>query len=335
MDLSVESVAGWVKDVRLTSRGLEHKETGHRIPLDPATLSDMFRWVRYDRTLRRLPTLRAEPLKVCFTPTRARPWYFARAIVDHLGAEVVDTPADADIVWAFEDSTLSEPLIAPPSKITINAGTTDISKSRIGEVMEDVFGYSLSVDPEIYDGAMVSKSEINGAHDGRIVKGPAPRHEGQVYQVLVDNRIDDDAVEDLRTTIMGGRPVLVFRKRRSISDRFANANSKVLLTALDSVFSPQEIEQISQFAKAIKLDAGGLDVLRDRKTGRLFIVDANKTDMGPPLALPLAHKLAATRMMARALAETIEEQQALRPSAPTPARALPQPGDRPLIKVPA
>jgi hypothetical protein len=38
-------------------------------------------------------------------------------------------------------------------------------------------------------------------------------------------------------------------------------------------------------------------VLRDRTDGKLYIVDANKTDMGPPIALNLADKVKATRMM--------------------------------------
>jgi hypothetical protein len=43
-----------------------------------------------------------------------------------------------------------------------------------------------------------------------------------------------------------------------------------------------------------------LDVLRDATEGRLYIVDANKTDMGPPTALPLSDKLHATRTLAKA-----------------------------------
>ena len=45
-----------------------------------------------------------------------------------------------------------------------------------------------------------------------------------------------------------------------------------------------------------------VDVLRDRTTGKIFIVDANKTDMGPPIALQLGSKLRATRRMAKAFA---------------------------------
>ena len=45
---------------------------------------------------------------------------------------------------------------------------------------------------------------------------------------------------------------------------------------------------------------GACLLLRDASEGRLYIVDANKTDMGPPTALPLADKLHATRTLAKA-----------------------------------
>jgi len=45
-----------------------------------------------------------------------------------------------------------------------------------------------------------------------------------------------------------------------------------------------------------------VDVLRDRTTGRIHIVDANKTDMGPPIELRIGGKLRATRRMAKGFA---------------------------------
>ena len=52
-------------------------------------------------------------------------------------------------------------------------------------------------------------------------------------------------------------------------------------------------------------DWGGVDILRDAKTGRLYIVDVNKTDMGPPLALPLRHKLRAVKTLGLALRKAV------------------------------
>ena len=62
---------------------------------------------------------------------------------------------------------------------------------------------------------------------------------------------------------------------------------------------------IRNFTKEIRLDWGGVDVLRDSADGKIYIVDANKTDMGPPIALPLGQKLRATRRLARIFAEQL------------------------------
>ena len=56
----------------------------------------------------------------------------------------------------------------------------------------------------------------------------------------------------------------------------------------------------------MKLDWGGLDILRERGTGRLYIVDVNKTDM-PPLALPFVDKMRASRKLGAALGELVRE----------------------------
>ncbi|MEL6259180.1 MAG: hypothetical protein AAFQ67_09000, partial [Pseudomonadota bacterium] len=115
-----------------------------------------------------------------------------------------------------------------------------------------------------------------------------------------DNEIEGGLVEDLRTCIVGGKPVLVFRKRRPLDRRFQNHNVDVELEQPTSVYSDDELDLISRFAQELGLDWGGVDVLRDRSTGRIHIVDANKTDMGPPVAANLGDKLKSTRRMAHA-----------------------------------
>jgi hypothetical protein len=97
-----------------------------------------------------------------------------------------------------------------------------------------------------------------------------------------------------------GQPVLVFKKRRPTGRRFANENVSVEWVRPEQVYSPAEIDLIRRFCSEIRLDWGGVDVLRNSTDGRIYIVDANKTDMGPPVALPLGQKLRATRLLARA-----------------------------------
>ena len=85
-----------------------------------------------------------------------------------------------------------------------------------------------------------------------------------------------------------------------LSRRFLNENAEVLLDEPKNCYTTDEIAVIRAFAAELGLDWGGVDVLRDRTSGRIYIVDANKTDMGPPVALKLGDKLKSTRRMARA-----------------------------------
>jgi hypothetical protein len=222
------------------------------------------------------------------------------------GAKLVDDIAAADIVMHFDDSTETEnvvPRIKPGARL-VNFTCNDISKSRVAAAYETASGESLAVDPTRFMGRMVEKSELNAAHDGRILEGPldAPVP-GKTYQRLIDNEIPGGLVEDLRCCLVAGRPVVVFRKRRPLERRFMNENVEVLLDEPRNCYSPDEIRIIEAFAAEMGLDWGGVDVLRDRASGKIFIVDANKTDMGPPVALKLGEKLRATRRMAHAFAE--------------------------------
>jgi hypothetical protein len=59
---------------------------------------------------------------------------------------------------------------------------------------------------------MVAKSELNGAHDGRILTGPVQPDAGIAYQRLIDNCADDGCVEDLRCPTVNGEISVVFLK---------------------------------------------------------------------------------------------------------------------------
>ena len=49
------------------------------------------------------------------------------------------------------------------------------------------------------------------------------------------------------------------------------------------------------------LDWGGLDVLRDRADGRIYVVDVNKTDVGPVIALSWTDKMRSMRLLGQAM----------------------------------
>jgi hypothetical protein len=240
-----------------------------------------------------------------FAPDLPRPWYLIWAAAAWNGIRVARTPQEAQASFYFEDTTCARPP-APAHSRAFNFGCADISKSRVAQVFEAVFGYPLALDPERGFGLAVEKGEANGVHDGRLVWRPTRARPGRTYQRLIDNLEDGRAV-DLRTPVVGGKPVLVFIKRRAAQDRFANHNESVSLARPRDVFSPDEIEKLGAFAAAMRLDWGGLDVLRDRPSGRLYVVDVNKTDMGPPIALPFLDKIAAVARLGRALRRLITE----------------------------
>ncbi|TAL36524.1 MAG: hypothetical protein EPN98_04535 [Phenylobacterium sp.] len=299
----------WTSDFSVRGRTVRVKKTGAVIPLDKALASEAANWfslylaIRAKTALNRL--LPRGPA-VWFAPDRPRPWYLIWAAASWNGVRIARSPDEADASFFFEDATQARPPV-PPHARAFNYACTDISKSRVAEVFEACFGYPLMLDPEQGVGLAVEKGEANGVHDGRLVWLPTRRRPGRTYQRLIDN-VEDGMAVDLRTPFVGGKPVVVFIKRRPVQDRFANHNADVAMAEPREVFSEDEIARLGVFCRVMGLDWGGLDILRDRPTGRLYVVDVNKTDMGPPIALPFPAKLKAVARMGRALRALITEQ---------------------------
>lgn len=167
-----------------------------------------------------------------------------------------------------------------------NEKCVDISKRRIHEVHEGVMGYPLEVDPRAWRGPMVVKSNRNAAHDGSVVEGPidVPCAD-KVYSRVIDN-VEGSEVVDFRAVVIGGTLELVYVKRRPRETRFSNRNSSVSFCSPEVLFSKEELIKILAFAEALGLDCGELDVLRDKESRLLYIVDAANTPYGPPNGLP-------------------------------------------------
>jgi hypothetical protein len=311
----------WTSDFVFENGTVRVKKTGHRIRLDLQLAQDAAVWLAFylRAELWRMQALFASrrPARIAFLSDQPRPWYLIWAVMAAMGARVVADPAEADIVMQFDDATLSPrpalPDFGGASPRLVNVECQDVSKSAVADAFERAAGYSLAVDPLTYAGLMVDKSEENAAHDGRILMGPRPAEPGRCYQKLIDNEVAGGLVEDLRTVTVGGKPVVVFRKRRPLAQRFANTNAEVDWVLPHDVYSASEIALIGRFARELRLDWGGIDVLRHSGDGRIYVVDANKTDMGPPIALPLRDKLRTVRRIARAFREAFASQGGQRP----------------------
>jgi len=286
-------------------RGVRVRETGAEIAFTRALAWDVFRGIHYicrEGLRRRAPAL---PLKIAYEPRPPRPWYLLWGCLRQAGirrASPHDTTIDMTI--HFSDVTTVDGL--PAEGRTLNGKCTDISKSHVAQTFLEIFGYNLAIDPSTATEPYLEKGEENGVHDAEIRDMPREAAPGRVYQKLLDNRTEDGTVLDYRCPTVFGDIPLVFLKERPIGKRFDNLNTRVRLAETKACFSAEELGQIKAFCAAMDLDWGGLDILRHAVDDKIYIVDVNKTDMGPPLSLPIKDKLSAVKTLGQALRDRLE-----------------------------
>ncbi|MFC1530404.1 hypothetical protein ACFL6R_06785 [Gemmatimonadota bacterium] len=204
-----------------------------------------------------------------------------------------DRPFDLAIAWenvTWRDEYPELERIGIRSKV-LNLNCRDISKSRLGEVFDRVFGYPLTVNPTTHEGDCAKKNDRNASKSGEIVHCPiAQREEGFAYHRLVRSDCGDGLLEEIRVPVIDGLIPMVFIKHKSADDRFRTNWLDVTEKTAQEVFSEAELEKIGEFCRAFGLDYGEIDVLRDVDDGRIYIVDANNTPWGPPRILPERHR---------------------------------------------
>jgi hypothetical protein len=306
------------KDAELRRGEVYIASTGAHIPLDAANIKSIARQFLLFFIIQfvffvRLVTGNRVRYTIGFVPEVPKPWYKVWNVTRWLGIAYSDNYPACDVLFYFEDRThvdVDEDLLNS-NKAVLNGHCTDISKSKVEQTFEQVFGYGLAVDPKTDAGPIVMKSQDNAAHDGQIIQGPvAAPLPGKSYQRFVENCYDGEHAEDIRVPIVGGEIPLVYIKRRPIAIRFANDNTECIMVETVEALSPSEVDQLIAFSQAIGLDFGGLDVLRDRETGKIYVVDVNKTDMGPPIPLKTIDKVRALTRLGRAFVTMLNEKAA-------------------------
>lgn len=184
-----------------------------------------------------------------------------------------------DTAFAVKDNVLSQ---LSSTHVVLNLDCQDTSKTRVATIFGQVFGYSLAIDPRRHQGRCVRKSEINAQHDGTIVECPTDRVAGFAYQKLIDNEVAGGLVQDMRMPVIGHQIPFVYLKYRPVDIRFKNLNTRVELARVEDVLSPEEVDKAKQFCRALSLDYGEIDILRNKEDGRVYIIDVNTTPSGPP-----------------------------------------------------
>ena len=298
----------WIRDFQLVDGYVHVKSTGVRFKNDWQLWKDIGRWFTYYAFVRlhglwaRLSGTTGP--RIYFAPHRPRPWYILWAATVWGGMRFASSPETAHATIYFEDQTKAIP---PPPRHAraFNFGVGDVSKSFVARANERAFGYRLALDPTTHAGEAVEKSEGNGVHDGRIVQCPTARIEGKAYQRVIKTEGADGWAIDLRTACVDGKPVVVFVKKKPASARFSIQNTSVVVKAPEEVFTSAELSQIERFCSEMRLDWGGLDVLREYASGRLYVVDVNKTDTGPAVVLNWKDRAKATTLLSNALRDMI------------------------------
>jgi len=225
------------------------------------------------------------PTTILFYPEAPKTYHTLYKICNHLGWDITTNPEDQfDTVIFFEDTTkrtIPQKLQAiAQSKQVLNLHSTDISKSHVNAVFEEVFGYAMSVDPETYEGTCVRKSDTNAVHDGTIIECPSPREDGYVYQKYVDTVDTNGRAYDLRLHLFNKQVPIVIKRYKDPNDLF-NITIDAEFVEPHSVLSESELTHIAHFAEKLGIDYGEFDALRDSSDGKLYIVDTNNTPAGP------------------------------------------------------
>ncbi|MGV8839910.1 MAG: hypothetical protein ACWA6X_06350 [Bauldia sp.] len=207
------------------------------------------------------------------------------------------TAADRPLMM-WEDLTVNR-TPAPPH--ALNGRCTDIRKSTVDRVHRETFGYGAGVDPALHHGPLVEKSEENAAHDGVVRTGPLTEtRPGKVYQRLLHHE-RGGLLEELRIAVLFGTVPHVVVCWKSADHRFERLASRARLCDPGEVLSADELRRIAAFCAALGLDFGELDAIRDPSDGRLYVLDANKTPIGPARALPLRKIIESVVRFGRAL----------------------------------
>ena len=110
-------------------------------------------------------------MRILFYPQVPHEPYIVYKICSALNYQITNnTSDDFSFAIAWNDTTIwpADPVLEELARRArvINLACRDIRKSFVEEVFSEVFGYTTAIDPTIYQGNLVQKSEENAAHNG-------------------------------------------------------------------------------------------------------------------------------------------------------------------------
>ena len=264
-------------------------------------LVDVFSWIRNGFTL---------PVIVVYPdyPSKKTTIY---KIARNLGYRITNKRLERarHVLWFHDTTHASSELLVQtyPGKTILNRSCTDISKKHVDAVHQTVFGYSTIIEPTRHTGLAVAKSDINALHDGEIIRCPiANPSDKAVYQIVIDNSTENGEYVDIRVPVIAGTIPLTYKKFKHESVRFTNKVHRSEVHAPSDIFSEQELDCIRKMAVQMGADFCEFDVLRDNASGRIYVIDVNKTPYGPPAGLSASESKHAVSLLTHAFRKAFE-----------------------------
>ena len=205
-------------------------------------------------------------------------------VCNKLKIQMVDMPCNHDVSdikiaihWNYNTICPADDLLKLISKKLpfINANLNNVSKSYVDQIFTKIFGYSSFIDPSQSHGYCVRKSELQAAHDFKIIRLPAKKEKGFVYQKLIDSRSSLTHFEEMRVCIFKNTISCVFIKSKQISNPIKGFDLAWFYSHANDFLSENEQFLILLFSKEFGLDYGELDILRNNSDGKIYILDVN------------------------------------------------------------
>lgn len=260
-------------------RGIKNKYR-RGMPVSEMLLKDLNHWFWEAKNYCRNGMKHRTMLVYPHYPSRGSTLYKILRLLGYNITNKLSAKFDMAVYWeylTFREEFQELEKIAKNGRKVINLYSRDISKEFVEEKFREIFSYGTFLDPTKYKGLCVKKNNINAKHDGEVILCPIEQTDKNfIYQILIDNQIDETQVEDIRLPVVNRTLPFAYQKFKPLAERF-KFPTKSVLKPIEELLSPDEIEKTDRLCRALQLEFGEIDVLRNRTDGKIYVIDVNNT----------------------------------------------------------
>jgi hypothetical protein len=179
-----------------------------------------------------------------------------------------EKPYDVFIYWSYHRTKEPPDPIAVEHR-AVNWRLFDITKSRVNDVYNDI-----NINPLTYQKQAVRKTESQGSHSGCIINCPISRMQYNpqlVYQKYIETRVG--GLYTSYRLFYDGEVRFVAKKYKKSPFK----SDHVLIEKYHplDIFTRMHLDTIQKKSIIFGLEFGEIDILRDVRDGRSYVVDIN------------------------------------------------------------